>query len=176
MSAIQNPKSKIQNPGVHRSVFAPDPLATERIGESLGRRMEPGTLVLLFGNLGAGKTTFAHGLARGLEIPTDIQSPTFALIYEHKGRIPLAHMDFYRLNAPDELDTLGIEEYLDGDGVTLIEWPEIAMDRMPESRIEIRITPEAMGRRLEFTAHGDAATLLSGWNLESDESESSTGE
>lgn len=146
------------------SLFAPDADATEQIGEALGRRLGPGALVLLFGNLGAGKTTFAHGLGRGLEIPTDIQSPTFALIYEHRGRIPLAHMDFYRLNSPDEIDTLGLEEYLEGESVVLIEWPEIAMDRLPESRIEIRLSPEAAGRRVEIAAHGEAADALSGWN------------
>lgn len=137
--------------------YAPDAGETERIGEALGRRLGPGSLVLLFGDLGAGKTTFARGLGRGLEIATPIQSPTFALIHEHRGRLSLAHMDLYRLNAPTELDTLGLEEYLEGDGVVLIEWPEIALDRLPDSRIEVRLTPEGDGRRIQIMARGDAA-------------------
>jgi tRNA threonylcarbamoyl adenosine modification protein YjeE len=145
------------------SLFAPDAEATERFGEALGRRLTPGALVLLFGNLGAGKTTFAHGLGRGLEIPTEIQSPTFALIYEHKGRLSLAHMDFYRLNSPDELDTLGLEEYLEGDHVVLMEWPEIALDRLPPDRIEVQLSPEGDGRRLEIAAYGSHEAVLREW-------------
>jgi tRNA threonylcarbamoyladenosine biosynthesis protein TsaE len=151
-------------PEIMKSVFAADASETERLGEALGRRLPPGTLVLLFGNIGAGKTTFSHGLGRGLEVPTDIQSPTFALIYEHKGRLPLAHMDFYRLNRPNDLDELGLEEYLEGEFVVLIEWPEIALDRLPPSRIEVRLTPEAEGRRVEFTGRGDAAAVIEDWD------------
>ena len=160
--SIQNPKSKIQNEK-RLSLFAADTAETERFGEELGRRLGPGALVLLIGNIGAGKTTFSHGLGRGLEVPTDIQSPTFALIYEHKGRLPLAHMDFYRLDTPDQLDALGVEEYLEGDGVVLIEWPEIALGRLPEARIEVRITPEADGRRVEMIGLGEPALALEGW-------------
>jgi tRNA threonylcarbamoyladenosine biosynthesis protein TsaE len=152
------------NAEIRLSRFASDASETERIGESLGRYLKQGALILLFGDLGAGKTTFSRGLGRGMGVPTPIQSPTFALIYEHKGRLPLAHMDFYRLNSPDELDTLGLEEYVEGGGVVLIEWPEIAAARLPESRIEIRIAPEAEGRRLAFAGFGEAADVLRGWD------------
>ena len=148
---------------VSLSFFAADPAETERLGEELGKRLTAGTLVLLFGNLGAGKTTFSHGIGRGLDISTDLQSPTFALIYEHRGRLSLAHMDFYRLNRPDELDTLGLDEYLEGESVVLIEWPEIALDRLPEDRIEVRIIPESDGRRILLQAVGSAMDILKDW-------------
>jgi tRNA threonylcarbamoyladenosine biosynthesis protein TsaE len=151
---------------ITKSVFAADASETERWGEELGKRLTPGTLVLLFGNIGAGKTTFSHGLGRGLEVPTDIQSPTFALIYEHRGRLPLAHMDFYRLDRPDDLDELGLDEYLEGEFVVLIEWPEIALKRLPPSRIEVRLTPEAEGRRIEIAGRDNAALVIETWNNE----------
>jgi tRNA threonylcarbamoyladenosine biosynthesis protein TsaE len=130
----------------------------------MGRHLASGATILLFGNLGAGKTTFSRGFGRGLNVRTPIQSPTFALIYEHRGRLPLAHMDFYRLNAPSDLDALGVEEYIEGGGVLLIEWPEIAAERLPESRIEIRIEPEGEGRRFDIAAFGDATALLENWD------------
>jgi tRNA threonylcarbamoyladenosine biosynthesis protein TsaE len=159
----QHPIPNTQHPTLDWSCFAADASETEALGEDLGQRLQLRTLVLLFGNLGAGKTTFAHGLGRGLGVQTALQSPTFALIYEHWGRLPLAHMDFYRLNSPNELDGLGLDEYLEEEFVTLIEWPEIALERLPQDRIEVRFTPEAEGRRIEITARGTATQHLKGW-------------
>ncbi len=154
------PSLEAASPSVTVSLFAASAAETEAYGEALGRRLTPGTIVLLYGDLGAGKTTFAHGVGRGLEVAAPLQSPTFALIYEYASRLPLAHMDFYRLNSAEELDGLGLDEYLEGNGVVLIEWPEIAEATLPRDRIEVRLRDEGDGRRLELTARGSAALLL----------------
>jgi len=120
------------------------PEETQKVAEELGRRLKPGEVVLLFGELGAGKTTFVQGLARGLGVSEDyyIQSPTFALINEYPGRIPLFHIDLYRLE-PEDVYDLGLEE-LASQGILVIEWSE----RLPfslgkEIRVHLKIlSPE----------------------------------
>ena len=100
------------------------PEETQKIAAKLGEKLKPGDVVLLFGDLGAGKTTFVQGLARGLGVPEDyyVQSPTFALINEYPGRVPLYHVDLYRL-APEDVYDLGLEELVE-KGVVVIEWSE----------------------------------------------------
>ncbi len=115
---------------------------TRALAAKLGAKLRPGDVVLLFGELGAGKTTFVKGLARGLEVPEDyyVQSPTFALINEYPGRVPLYHVDLYRLE-PEEAYDLGLEE-LAAQGVVAIEWPE----KLPFSlgRREIKVYLEVL--------------------------------
>ncbi len=115
---------------------------TRALAAKLGAKLRPGDVVLLFGELGAGKTTFVKGLARGLEVPEDyyVQSPTFALINEYPGRVPLYHVDLYRLE-PEETYDLGLEELV-GKGVVAIEWPE----KLPFSlgRREIKVYLEVL--------------------------------
>lgn len=94
---------------------------TEASGERLGRTLQAGDVLLLAGDLGAGKTTFVRGLARGLGVDGAVQSPTFQLVRLHPGPIPLAHVDLYRLDSAAELAELGLEEVLE-DGVVAIEW------------------------------------------------------
>ena len=94
---------------------------TEAAGERLGRTLRPGDLLLLAGELGAGKTTFVRGLARGLGVEGQVQSPTFQLVRMHAGEVPLAHVDLYRVGTAAELDDLGLEEILE-EGVVAIEW------------------------------------------------------
>jgi len=94
---------------------------TEAAGERLGRTLAVGDLLLLAGELGAGKTTFVRGLARGLAVKGAVQSPTFQLVRVHPGPIPLAHVDLYRLETSGELGDLGLEEMLD-EGVVVVEW------------------------------------------------------
>lgn len=103
---------------------------TSTIGRSLGQQIQAGSVVLLIGDLGAGKTAFVRGLAQGLGIdPLEVSSPTFTLIQEYRGgRLPLHHVDLYRLSPP-EVDDLGLEEMTLGPGITAIEWP----DRLPMS-------------------------------------------
>lgn len=115
---------------------------TVGLGERLGKRLRPGDVVALTGELGAGKTTLTRGIAQGLGVEADIHSPTFTLIHEHPGPTPLYHVDLYRINRPEEAEDIGIEEYIHGDGVTVIEWAEKIMPLLPEDalRIELRMT------------------------------------
>lgn len=99
---------------------------TQRLGEVLGGLVLAGDLVLLEGDLGAGKTAFTQGIAKGLGIEGIINSPTFTLLKEYAGRLPLYHFDLYRIEDPDELALLGFEEYFTGDGVSVVEWADRA--------------------------------------------------
>lgn len=112
---------------------------TLKLGEQLGRELEPGDIVALYGELGAGKTTLTKGIARGLEIKTEVVSPTFTLIHEHQGRVPLYHIDLYRLTDEEEIWNLGIEDYLYNAGVTIVEWAERMPSLLPEIRLDIRL-------------------------------------
>jgi tRNA threonylcarbamoyladenosine biosynthesis protein TsaE len=110
---------------------------TEAIGADLATRLGPGSRVLLYGELGAGKTAFVRGLAAGLGVdPDDVSSPTFTLVQEYRGRLPLYHVDLYRL-APGEVDDLGLDA-LAADGVLAIEWAE-RMPRDDAGAIEVRL-------------------------------------
>lgn len=107
-------------------------------GERLSGSLRPGDVVLLFGDLGAGKTAFTRGLARGLGVdPGEVSSPTFTLVQEYHGRLPLYHVDLYRLEER-EVDDLGLEELVAGDGVVVIEWAERWQGR-PDDVIEVRL-------------------------------------
>ncbi|MCE5197839.1 MAG: tRNA (adenosine(37)-N6)-threonylcarbamoyltransferase complex ATPase subunit type 1 TsaE [Armatimonadota bacterium] len=112
---------------------------TMEIGERLGRGLQAGDVLALFGDLGAGKTTFTKGIARGLGLEADVHSPTFTLIHEHLGTIPLYHVDLYRLASEEEVDTLGIDEYIYGDGVTIIEWADRMKSLLPPERLDIEL-------------------------------------
>jgi tRNA threonylcarbamoyladenosine biosynthesis protein TsaE len=119
---------------------------TSAAGEQLAARLGPGDVVLLYGQLGAGKTAFVRGLARGLGAPdTEVSSPTFTIIQEYAGRVPLYHVDLYRLE-PKEVDDLGLEELVSGDGVVAIEWAERWRDR-PDDAIEVRLADVGDERR-----------------------------
>ena len=120
---------------------------TRSLAQSLARRLSPGDLLCLQGELGAGKTTFAQGLARGLGTPENATSPTFVLIVEHEGRIPLLHLDAYRLEnrsgepiCYDALRDAGVLDLLErDDAVKVVEWPERIADCLPKPRFEIRL-------------------------------------
>ena len=119
---------------------------TEALGEALGRLLKPGDLVLLYGDLGAGKTTFVKGLARGLGVPeeTYVVSPSFALINEYEGRVPLYHVDLYRLS-PEEVEDLGLWELLPR-GIMVVEWAE-RLEGAPPPRFRIYFTYTAETER-----------------------------
>jgi tRNA threonylcarbamoyladenosine biosynthesis protein TsaE len=115
---------------------------TEAIGCRIGEALEPGMVLALIGELGAGKTTLTKGIARGLGVPDLIHSPTFTLIHEHFGRIPVYHFDLYRLTSAEQLDDLGYEDYFYGAGVSVIEWPEKIMNMLPPDHLEVFISGE----------------------------------
>ncbi len=100
------------------------PEGTATIGERLGTALRAGDVVALFGDLGTGKTTLTRGIAKGLNVPNEVHSPTFTLIHEHAGETPLYHVDLYRLSGEDEVRQIGVEEYIEGTGVTIIEWAD----------------------------------------------------
>lgn len=110
---------------------------TIALGEKLGRLLKPGDVLALFGDLGAGKTTFTKGLAVGLGLEADVHSPTFTLIHEHPGPTPLYHIDLYRLSSEEEVEYIGIDEYIYSDGVTIIEWADRMKSLLPEERLDM---------------------------------------
>jgi tRNA threonylcarbamoyladenosine biosynthesis protein TsaE len=128
---------------------------TEALGAAVARALEPGDAVLLWGTLGAGKTTLARGLIRALTRPDEeAPSPTFTLVQTYDGaRFPVAHMDLYRLGGLEETWELGIDEAL-ADGAVVIEWPERLEGRLPADRLDIRLRIEAEGRAAELERHG----------------------
>ena len=121
---------------------------TKRIGASLGRHVEPGDVLLLCGDLGAGKTCLTQGIAKGLGITEYVRSPTFVLVSIHQGRLPLYHIDIYRLDHVAEVIDLGIDEYLAGDGVSVIEWADKALEVFPQSCLRVTLDYEGENERL----------------------------
>lgn len=123
-------------------------LHTERLGERLAAHAEPGTVIALWGELGAGKTVFARGIAIGLGIDEEsVTSPTFIILREHfGGRLPLYHLDLYRLDQ-SQLGSTGWEEAIDAGGVTVIEWPDRAGNELPADRVDVRLEHVAETKR-----------------------------
>jgi tRNA threonylcarbamoyladenosine biosynthesis protein TsaE len=108
--------------------------------KGLAEDLQAGAVIALIGNLGTGKTTFTKALAEGLGVSEPVQSPTFTIIKEYKsGRLPLYHFDVYRLNSEEELEDLGIDEYLFGDGVSVIEWADKVPGIFPEGTLVIEL-------------------------------------
>ncbi|HVY39110.1 MAG TPA: tRNA (adenosine(37)-N6)-threonylcarbamoyltransferase complex ATPase subunit type 1 TsaE [Polyangia bacterium] len=134
----------------------------QAIAERLGRLLQVGDMLALIGPLGAGKTTFVQGLARGLGVPADrhVASPTFALVNEHPGRVPLVHADLYRVADARELEELGLTDAFDRAAVA-IEWLDRFPDAAPADRLEITIAVAPDGtRELTLLPHGARATTL----------------
>ena len=115
------------------------PEETEAAGAGLGATLKSGDVVALTGELGAGKTIFVQGLARALGVGTAATSPTFVLVNEYRGRVPVHHVDAYRTTSLAELMDLGIEEMMDGDGITVIEWAERVEPLLPARAVRVRI-------------------------------------
>ena len=131
------------------------PEETRALGEKLGRRLEAGDLVTLSGELGAGKTALAQGIAAGLEVVEPVSSPTFALVHEYAGRVPVWHLDVYRLRSLDELVDLSWQDLLAGNGVLLVEWPERIAPALPPERLEVLLEHvDEHSRRLTLTGCG----------------------
>ena len=124
------------------------PEETIELGIKIGERLRKGDVIAMQGTLAAGKTTIIKGIARALGISETITSPTFCLISEYRGKMPLYHMDVYRLEGADDFVSLGTDDMIYGDGVSVIEWSEKIMSELPEKTIILRITPNDDGSRL----------------------------
>lgn len=130
---------------------------TGKLGKKLGRISKPGDAILLHGPLGAGKTTLVQSIAQGLAVPPEcyVTSPSFALLHEYPGRIPLYHIDCYRLENEDDVEQSGLIDYIVADGLTVIEWPDRLGEMVPAERLDIEIDPVAAdARKVMLTAHG----------------------
>lgn len=129
---------------------------TQRLGAALAPMLRPGDVLVMRGDMGAGKSEFTRGLARGLGVNGYVTSPTFTILQVHDdGRMPLYHFDWYRLGSPEELYELSMDEYLYGEGVSVIEWPSMAWEVVPETRLEITLTPtDETGRDISFQGVG----------------------
>ncbi len=125
---------------------------TRRLGERLAGVLRPGDTVLLTGDLGAGKSELARGVARGLGVTETVTSPSFTIlnVYE-SGRVPFYHFDWYRLESEDELYELGMDEDLGGDGIAMVEWPERCRDAVPSDCLKLKLTVTGENSR-EITA------------------------
>ena len=130
---------------------------TQALGMQLAQALKRGDVVLMTGDMGAGKSEFSRGVARGLGITCAVPSPSFTIlnVYE-EGRIPLYHFDWYRIGDESELTDMGLDEFVGGDGVALIEWHERAPYLVPETSLEVRLEPQEDGsRRITFIAPGN---------------------
>ena len=121
---------------------------TIELGEKIGRLLKKGDIIAMQGTLAAGKTTITKGIAKALGIIDTITSPTFCLISEYYGTMPLYHFDVYRLEGTEDFINLGADDMLYGDGVSIIEWSEKIMDELPSRTIILRLTPQEDGSRL----------------------------
>ena len=128
-----------------RIVRSGSPAETRAIARRLAQRLDAGAVVALFGPLGAGKTEFVRGAALGLGVSDVVRSPGYTLINEYRGRVPVFHVDFYRIRSESQMATLGLEEYLERGGVLFIEWAERGEGILPESAIRVRFSPGERG-------------------------------
>ena len=136
-------------------IISPSPLKTQRLGTRLGELAQPGDIFLLSGNLGAGKTCLTQGIARGLGIEDYVMSPSFVIARELYGRLPLYHIDLYRLDQTGEILDLGLDEYFYGRGLSVVEWADKGQNILPEDALLVKI--DYLGdtsRRFTFKATG----------------------
>lgn len=144
------------------TIALPDLDATHRIGAMIGAAAQSGDVFAAVGDLGAGKTSLAQGIARGLEVPPSryVNSPTFAIWQSHPGRCAFHHVDLYRLSDPDELLGLGLEERVGVDGVSYVEWPRRAPSLLPANTVWLGLTMAGAGRQLIIAGRGDPTVRI----------------
>ncbi len=132
------------------------PQQTQSLGVSLGKLAQVGDIFLLKGNLGSGKTCLTQGIARGLDIKEHALSPSFIIVREYQGRLPLYHIDLYRLDHIEEIIDLALEEYLYGNGICVIEWADKGMEVLPEENMLITLSYiSPTDRTIYFETNGD---------------------
>jgi len=130
------------------TIYSKSEAETEAAGESFARTLPPGAVVALYGDLGAGKTAFVRGMARGLELDVRVSSPTFTIVNEYLGPRELYHFDMYRLESADELFDIGWEDYLARGGVCAVEWSENVADAFEGDEITVRIEKTGADERV----------------------------
>jgi tRNA threonylcarbamoyladenosine biosynthesis protein TsaE len=123
---------------------------TVELGRALSSALRPGDVVAFYGDLGAGKTTMIKGVAAGLGVTEVVKSPSFVIVTEYVGRLPVYHVDLYRLNENSDFESIGLDSYLAGDGVCLIEWAERAEKALSNRAIRVRMSVDGTGRRIEI--------------------------
>ena len=128
---------------------------TREIGSKLGELLTPKSVICLIGDLGAGKTTMTQSLARALGVDDYITSPTFTIVNEYEGKMPLYHFDVYRIGSSEEMYDIGFDEYIDGDGVCIIEWANLIEDIVPDEYLYIEMNYKETGREMILTPKGD---------------------
>ncbi|MBP3607958.1 MAG: tRNA (adenosine(37)-N6)-threonylcarbamoyltransferase complex ATPase subunit type 1 TsaE [Treponema sp.] len=121
--------------------FTNSPEETINLGIKIGSHLKPGDVIAMQGTLAAGKTTITKGIAKALNVTETITSPTFCLISEYEGKIPLYHMDVYRLEGTDDFINLGVDDIIYGNGVCIIEWSEKIMEELPKNTIILKLEP-----------------------------------
>ena len=140
---------------------------TRMVGSEIASELRSNDVLTLAGPLGAGKSEFARGIARGLDIEGALPSPTFTILNVYdQSRLPLYHYDWYRIEDPEELVAIGVEEHLPGDGVTLIEWSEQAPELLPEKLLSVRIIPLDGERRILYFEPSGGFRSIDGWVME----------
>jgi tRNA threonylcarbamoyladenosine biosynthesis protein TsaE len=150
-------------PAARGELRSDSPEATLAVGRAIGRDATPGTLIALVGELGAGKTQLAKGVAEGLGVKTVVNSPTFVLMNEHVGRLRLYHVDAYRLDDPEEAVDAGLIDERQADGVVVVEWADRLDGWLPADRLEIAIAgdeADSSVRTLRWMARGEAHARL----------------
>ena len=128
---------------------------TREIGSKLGELLTPKSVICLIGDLGAGKTTMTQSLARALGVDDYITSPTFTIVNEYEGRMPLYHFDVYRIGSSEEMYDIGFDEYIDGEGVCIIEWANLIEDILPYEYLYIEMNYKETGREMILTPKGE---------------------
>jgi tRNA threonylcarbamoyladenosine biosynthesis protein TsaE len=131
-------------------VMSRNSVDTEMLGEQVGRLLEAGDIVCLYGELGSGKTVLTKGMARGLGVTPEraVRSPSFVFMHRYQGRVPMYHADLYRLDGPTDIEDIGLREFLGGDGVAVIEWADKLGASLPAERLEITIAHQTAGTRM----------------------------
>lgn len=130
------------------------PTETEALGEKLAGKLGPGAVVALYGGMGMGKTALTRGIARGLGVTDGVSSPTFALVHEYDGRLPVYHFDMYRVESWDDLYSTGFFDYLEAGGVLVVEWSENIENVIPESAVKITLSQGASENERRISIEG----------------------
>ncbi len=136
-------------------VYLKDEEATKSYGFKLGGLVKKGNIICLLGDLGAGKTTLTQSFAKGLGVDDYVTSPTFTIVNEYDGRIPLYHFDVYRIGSSDEMYDIGYDEYINSDGVCIIEWANLIDDVLPEEYLSIELKYVEDGREMILAPKGE---------------------